>query len=58
MTQILPRFLFFPLALGLDLSTSVETLVVAIEACLRDMDIAVNDTVLTTRRRFRQRSSI
>ena len=36
-------FCSFPLPLGLDLSTSVETLVVAIEACLRDMDIAVNE---------------
>ncbi|KAF8522278.1 hypothetical protein BU17DRAFT_44873 [Hysterangium stoloniferum] len=33
----------FPLPSGLDLSTSVETLVVAIEACLSDIDITVNE---------------
>lgn len=33
----------FPLPSGLDLSTSVETLVVAIDACLRDIDIAINE---------------
>ncbi|GJJ12125.1 hypothetical protein Clacol_006366 [Clathrus columnatus] len=33
----------FSLPLGLDLSTSVETLVVAIEACLEDIDITVNE---------------
>lgn len=36
-------FCSFPLPLGLDLSTSVETLVVAIDACLRDIDIAINE---------------
>lgn len=33
----------FSLPLGLDLSTGVETLVVAIEACLEDIDITVNE---------------
>lgn len=33
----------FSLPLGLDLSTGVETLVVAIEACLEDINIAVNE---------------
>ncbi|KAF8590616.1 hypothetical protein K439DRAFT_1382139 [Ramaria rubella] len=33
----------FPLPSGLDLSVSVETLVAAIEACLHDLDIAVNE---------------
>ena len=33
----------FPLPSGLDLSTSVETLVVAIDACLQDIDIAINE---------------
>jgi Phorbol esters/diacylglycerol binding domain (C1 domain) len=36
-------FCSFPLPTGLDLSTSVETLVVAIDACLRDIDIAINE---------------
>jgi len=33
----------FPLPSGLDLSTSVETLVVAIQSCLSDIDISVNE---------------
>lgn len=33
----------FPLPLGLDLSTSVETLVAAVEACLSDIDLSVNE---------------
>ena len=33
----------FPLPLGLDLSTDVETLVSAVEACLSDLDLSVNE---------------
>ncbi|KAF7294902.1 hypothetical protein MIND_01028100 [Mycena indigotica] len=33
----------FPLPLGLDLSTNVETLVAAVEACLTDLDLSVNE---------------
>lgn len=33
----------FPLPSGLDLTTSVETLVVAIQACLSDIDISINE---------------
>ncbi|KAL1742923.1 hypothetical protein HDZ31DRAFT_83801 [Schizophyllum fasciatum] len=43
----------FPLPLGLDISTSVETLVSAIEACLMDIDLSVNETgFLMLMRRF------
>lgn len=43
---------FFPLPLGLDLSIDVETLVSAIEACLDDIDLYVNEFgfLLLTRR--------
>lgn len=34
----------FPLPLGLDLSTDVETLFASIEACLNDLDLSVNET--------------
>ncbi|KAG2054622.1 hypothetical protein BDR06DRAFT_982221 [Suillus hirtellus] len=34
---------YFPLPLGFDLSTDVETLVSAIEACLSDLDLSVNE---------------
>ncbi|KAF7338262.1 hypothetical protein MVEN_02051500 [Mycena venus] len=33
----------FPIPLGLDLSTSVETLAAAVEACLVDLDLSVNE---------------
>jgi hypothetical protein len=33
----------FPLPLGLDMSTDVETLVASIEACLLDLDLSVNE---------------
>jgi len=33
----------FPLPLGLDLSTDVETLVSAVEGCLSDLDLSVNE---------------
>ncbi|KAJ7063344.1 hypothetical protein C8F01DRAFT_1132647 [Mycena amicta] len=33
----------FPIPLGLDLSTNVETLVAAVEACLTDLDLSVNE---------------
>lgn len=33
----------FPLPLGLDLSTNVETLVSAVDACLSDLDLSVNE---------------
>lgn len=33
----------FPLPLGLDLSTNVETLAAAVEACLTDLDLSVNE---------------
>lgn len=33
----------FPLPLGLDLSTDVETLVTAVEVCLLDLDLSVNE---------------
>lgn len=33
----------FPLPLGLDLSTIVEILVSAVEACLSDLDLSVNE---------------
>jgi hypothetical protein len=33
----------FPLPLGLDLSTNVETLVSSVEACLSDFDLSVNE---------------
>lgn len=33
----------FPLPLGLDLSTDVEILVCAVEACLSDLDLSVNE---------------
>ncbi|KAF8894642.1 hypothetical protein BD779DRAFT_1502197 [Infundibulicybe gibba] len=33
----------FPLPLGLDLSTDVETLVSSVEACLLDLDLSVNE---------------
>ncbi|KAI0273752.1 hypothetical protein BC834DRAFT_227074 [Gloeopeniophorella convolvens] len=36
----------FPLPLGLDLSVNVETLLTAIEACLSDIDLSVNETGL------------
>ncbi|PBK96908.1 hypothetical protein ARMGADRAFT_1010439 [Armillaria gallica] len=34
----------FPLPLGLDLSTDVETLFASVEACLSDLDLSVNET--------------
>ncbi|KAG1827253.1 uncharacterized protein BJ212DRAFT_1256361 [Suillus subaureus] len=34
---------YFPLPLGFDLSANVETLVSAIEACLSDLDLSVNE---------------
>ncbi|KAG2078289.1 hypothetical protein BDR04DRAFT_1131999 [Suillus decipiens] len=34
---------YFPLPLGFDLSVDVETLVSAIEACLSDLDLSVNE---------------
>lgn len=34
---------YFPLPLGFDLSSGVETLVSAIEACLSDLDLSVNE---------------
>ncbi|KAG1753463.1 hypothetical protein EDB19DRAFT_1903124 [Suillus lakei] len=34
---------YFPLPLGFDLSADVETLVSAIEACLSDLDLSVNE---------------
>jgi hypothetical protein len=42
----------FPLPLGLDLSNEVETLAAAIEACLSDLDLSVNEIglLLLTRR--------
>lgn len=42
----------FPIPLGLDLSTSVESLIVAVETCLRDLDISVNEAgfLLLTRK--------
>ncbi|KAF7304918.1 hypothetical protein MKEN_01206100 [Mycena kentingensis (nom. inval.)] len=33
----------FPIPLGLDLTTNVETLVAAVEACLSDLDLSVNE---------------
>lgn len=33
----------FPLPLGLDMSTDVETLVSSIETCLLDLDLSVNE---------------
>ncbi|KAJ7774577.1 hypothetical protein DFH07DRAFT_865871 [Mycena maculata] len=33
----------FPIPLGLDLSTNVETLAAAVEACLVDLDLSVNE---------------
>ncbi|PCH38065.1 hypothetical protein WOLCODRAFT_136025 [Wolfiporia cocos MD-104 SS10] len=44
MREDLGRVLCFsPLPLGLDMSTEVETLVSAIEACLSDLDISANE---------------
>jgi len=42
----------FPLPVGLDLSNEVETLAVAIEACLSDFDLSINEVglLLLTRR--------
>jgi len=42
----------FPLPVGLDLSNEVETLAAAIEACLSDLDLSVNEVglLLLTRR--------
>lgn len=42
----------FPLPVGLDLSNEVETLAIAIEACLSDLDLSVNEVglLLLTRR--------
>jgi hypothetical protein len=39
-------FCAFPLPLGYDLSTDVETLVSAVEACLQDLDLSVNEAGL------------
>jgi hypothetical protein len=39
-------FCVFPLPLGYDLSTDVETLVSAVEACLQDLDLSVNEAGL------------
>jgi hypothetical protein len=36
-------FCAFPLPLGLDLSTDVEILISAVEACLSDLDLSVNE---------------
>lgn len=44
---------YFPLPLGFDLSVDVETLVSAIEACLSDLDLSVNEIgLLLLVRRF------
>jgi len=44
---------YFPLPLGFDLSVDVETLVSAIESCLSDLDLSVNETgLLLLMRRF------
>ncbi|KAJ7449837.1 hypothetical protein FB451DRAFT_1286715 [Mycena latifolia] len=42
----------FPIPLGLDLSTNVETLVATVEACLTDLDLSVNEAgfLLLTRK--------
>ncbi|KAK7019346.1 hypothetical protein R3P38DRAFT_2978554 [Favolaschia claudopus] len=42
----------FPIPLGLDLSTNVETLAAAVESCLIDVDLSVNETgfLLLTRK--------
>ncbi|OAX44683.1 hypothetical protein K503DRAFT_196614 [Rhizopogon vinicolor AM-OR11-026] len=48
-TYVLPRpaqssqLCYFPLPLGFDLSAGVETLVSAIESCLSDLDLSVNE---------------
>ncbi|OJA10550.1 hypothetical protein AZE42_03139 [Rhizopogon vesiculosus] len=48
-TYVLPQsaqssqLCYFPLPLGFDLSAGVETLVSAIEACLSDLDLSVNE---------------
>ena len=43
----------FPIPMGLEVSTEVETLVAAIEACLSDIDLSVNETgLLLLVRRF------
>ena len=43
----------FPIPMGLEISTEVETLVAAIEACLSDIDLSVNETgLLLLVRRF------
>ena len=34
---------FFRLPLGLDLSSGVESLIVAIEVCLRELDVSMNE---------------
>jgi hypothetical protein len=39
----LSQHCYFPLPLGFDLSADVETLVSAIEACLSDLDLSVNE---------------
>ncbi|KAI6099878.1 hypothetical protein EDD16DRAFT_1889071 [Pisolithus croceorrhizus] len=44
---------YFPLPLGFDLSVDVETLVSAIESCLSDLDLSVNESgLLLLVRRF------
>ncbi|KAJ6630829.1 hypothetical protein B0H10DRAFT_1938967 [Mycena sp. CBHHK59/15] len=42
----------FPIPLGLDISTNVETLVATVEACLTDLDLSVNEAgfLLLTRK--------
>ncbi|KAH9951250.1 hypothetical protein B0H21DRAFT_272251 [Amylocystis lapponica] len=44
---------YFPLPVGLEVSTEVETLVSAIETCLSDLDLSINETgLLLLVRRF------
>ena len=43
----------FPIPMGLEVSTEVETLVAAIEGCLSDIDLSVNEAgLLLLVRRF------
>ncbi|TCD71880.1 hypothetical protein EIP91_000012 [Steccherinum ochraceum] len=46
------RLCCFPLPLGFDVSADIETLVAAIEACLQDLDLSINEVgfLLLTRR--------
>ena len=51
-TKYEEEYCSFPLPVGLDLSNEVETLAAAIEACLSDLDLSVNEIglLLLTRR--------